>query len=69
MTGKLGFSSWFVHGSSVLLHMETDSGLHPAVVSSVMKQLGPDTRHFSVYCKQLKLFIVHTKRCMVIVEV
>jgi len=69
MPGKLGFSSWFVHGLSVLLHMETDSGLHPAVVNSVIKRLGHDTRHFSVYYKQLKLFIVHTKRCMVVVEV
>lgn len=69
MTGKLGFSSWFVHGSSVLLHMENDSGLHPAVFNLVMKRLGHDTRHFSVYGKRLKLFIVHTKRCMVVVEV
>jgi len=65
MTGTLGFSSWLVHGSSVPLHMETDSGLHPAGVNSVMKQLGHDTTHFSLYSKQLKLFIVHTNRYMV----
>jgi len=49
--------------------MENDSGLHPAVFNLVMKRLGHDTRHFSVYGKRLKLFIVHTKRCMVVVEV
>jgi len=48
--------------------MENDSGLRPAVVNSVMKQLGHDTKRFSLYSKQLKLFIVHTKRCMVGME-
>jgi hypothetical protein len=48
--------------------MEIDSGLHPAGVNSVMKQLRHNTRHFSLYSKQLKLFIVHTKRCTVGVE-